>query len=294
MAADARAIVRALEGRWSGRTGMARCPAHEDRTPSLSVTETRDGRALVHCHAGCSQGAVIEALKAAGLWPDGPVGRDPSYPAHLTTPHDSSRSRDERERREAARAIWAAAGPIAGTPGERYLRARGLTAPVPPTLRFAELRHRADGRIKPAVVCAVQDGRGRVTAVQRIYLRPDGLAKTDVEPRKPTLGPMGDGAVRMGPAGRTLGLAEGPETALGAQQIFSLPVWCACGASRMKRIAIPAVVRVVYVFADAGKPGIDAAIETTEALEHRGYQTVIQAPKEGDWNDAVAAEARAA
>ena len=46
---------------------MARCPAHRDRTPSLSISE-RDGRILVHCHAGCSQEAVIQALKCRGLW----------------------------------------------------------------------------------------------------------------------------------------------------------------------------------------------------------------------------------
>ena len=290
---NARAIVSTLEGRWNGRSGMARCPAHEDRTPSLSVSETRDGRVLVHCFAGCSQAAAIDALKAAGLWPDGPVAGDPSYPGYLTTPHDGSKSRDERQRRDAARAIWTAAKPIAGTPAERYLRARGITLPLPPTLRFARLKHRADGQIKSAVVCAIQDGRNRVTAVQRIFLRPDGLAKTDAEPKKPTLGPMGDGAVRMGPAGRVLGLAEGPETALAAQQLFSLPVWCACGAGRMKRVRIPDHVRTVYIFADGGKPGIAAAIETSNDLEHRGHLVVIQAPKKGDWADVLVADARA-
>ena len=289
-APDAREIVRALKGRWSGQSGMCRCPAHEDRTPSMSVSETRDGRALVHCFAGCSQETVIAALKRAGLWPDGPVACDPAYPAHLTTPADGI-DRDARKRRELARKIWAAAEPIEGTPGERYLRARGITAPLPPTLRFARLKHSADDRIKPAVVCAIQDGRNKVTAVQRIFLRSDGMSKTDVEPKKPTLGPMGDGAVRMGPSRRVLGLAEGPETALAAQQIFSLPVWCACGAGRMKRVLIPSIVHAVHIFADAGEPGVKAAIEAAEEFEHRGLETIIQAPKEGDWNDALKTEA---
>ncbi len=48
---------------------MARCPAHDDRTPSLSLAE-RDGRILVKCHAGCEQAIVVAALKARGLWPD--------------------------------------------------------------------------------------------------------------------------------------------------------------------------------------------------------------------------------
>ena len=62
-------IVRTLDGRWSGRSGTARCPAHNDRSPSLSMTE-RDGRVLVHCHAGCAQADVIAALRGRGLWPE--------------------------------------------------------------------------------------------------------------------------------------------------------------------------------------------------------------------------------
>jgi DNA-binding transcriptional ArsR family regulator len=48
--------------------GLAHCPAHDDRNPSLSVTE-RDGRILVHCHAGCPSERVIDALRQRGLWP---------------------------------------------------------------------------------------------------------------------------------------------------------------------------------------------------------------------------------
>lgn len=38
------------------------CPAHDDKTPSLSITETDGGKLLWHCHAGCSQEAVQDAL----------------------------------------------------------------------------------------------------------------------------------------------------------------------------------------------------------------------------------------
>ena len=44
-------------GRW-----MARCPAHDDRSPSLSIREGRDGRVLAHCFGGCALDAVIAAL----------------------------------------------------------------------------------------------------------------------------------------------------------------------------------------------------------------------------------------
>jgi hypothetical protein len=62
-------IARALHGRRSGNRWMARCPAHDDRTPSLGITES-DGKVLVCCYAGCAQADVIAALRARGLWPE--------------------------------------------------------------------------------------------------------------------------------------------------------------------------------------------------------------------------------
>jgi putative DNA primase/helicase len=60
-------IARELEARRSGPTWMAKCPAHDDHNPSLSIRQA-DGKVLLHCHAGCSQQDVIKALKARGLW----------------------------------------------------------------------------------------------------------------------------------------------------------------------------------------------------------------------------------
>lgn len=70
---SAQYITEELGGTWRNGKGTACCPvqAHRDRKPSLSITEADDGKPLVHCHAGCSQEAVIEALKARSLWPKG-------------------------------------------------------------------------------------------------------------------------------------------------------------------------------------------------------------------------------
>ena len=65
----AEGIARVQHGRRCGRGWIARCPAHDDRSPSLSIIE-RNGRVLVHCHAGCRQAEVIAALLARGLWPE--------------------------------------------------------------------------------------------------------------------------------------------------------------------------------------------------------------------------------
>jgi len=63
-------IVEALGARKSGSGWAACCPSHEDRNPSLSIT-FRDGKLLLHCHAGCSQEDVIAALRDRGLWREG-------------------------------------------------------------------------------------------------------------------------------------------------------------------------------------------------------------------------------
>src|SRR5262245_7986260 len=71
-------IIRALQGEWYGRSGIARCPAHLDRIPSLSVSD-ESGKVLVHCHAGCKQKSVVSALYRLGLWPtttNFPAGED--------------------------------------------------------------------------------------------------------------------------------------------------------------------------------------------------------------------------
>lgn len=40
----------------------ARCPAHEDRSPSLSIRATDDGKLLLHCFTGCAPDEILTAL----------------------------------------------------------------------------------------------------------------------------------------------------------------------------------------------------------------------------------------
>ncbi|WP_367025475.1 DNA primase [Methylococcus sp. ANG] len=63
-------VRRTGSGRW-----IARCPAHEDRTPSLSIKLADDGRILIHDFGGCAIGDVLAAvgLEVKDLFPP----RDP-------------------------------------------------------------------------------------------------------------------------------------------------------------------------------------------------------------------------
>jgi hypothetical protein len=64
-------LERLPDAKPSGEGWSARCPAHEDRRPSLSFSEGADGRALLKCHSGCETEAVCEAigLRLADLMP---------------------------------------------------------------------------------------------------------------------------------------------------------------------------------------------------------------------------------
>ena len=62
-------VVAAGPNRWA-----ARCPAHNDTQPSLSIATGQDGRILLKCHAGCSLAQITSALgvKVRDLFSSGP------------------------------------------------------------------------------------------------------------------------------------------------------------------------------------------------------------------------------
>ena len=64
-------VKRTGDGRWT-----ARCPAHDDRSPSLSIKEI-DDRVLMHCFGGCETSAVLAAvgLNMSDLFPQGARGQ---------------------------------------------------------------------------------------------------------------------------------------------------------------------------------------------------------------------------
>jgi hypothetical protein len=56
-------VLARLEGVTANGSGFqAKCPAHDDRNPSLSVGEGLYDRVLLKCHAGCSVGEIVAGL----------------------------------------------------------------------------------------------------------------------------------------------------------------------------------------------------------------------------------------
>ena len=67
-----RVLAKLPSAKKSGKGWLACCPAHDDRNPSLSVSEGDDGTALLKCHTGCTMAAILAAvdLTPRDLFPD--------------------------------------------------------------------------------------------------------------------------------------------------------------------------------------------------------------------------------
>jgi len=60
---DDRDLLKRIGANPNRRQGMVCCPSHEDRSPSLSWRLSDDGRALLHCFAGCAFDEILAALR---------------------------------------------------------------------------------------------------------------------------------------------------------------------------------------------------------------------------------------
>jgi hypothetical protein len=281
MSADT--LAQALGGRRSGRTWLARCPAHDDRRPSLAIRDGGDGHVLVHCHAGCEQRDVIDVLHRRGLW------------EHVE-PSSGSRSRrsplravpdpDAAGRTEAALRIWEGGHAPRGTVVGPYLASRGLDLPPCDRLRFhTGLKHPA-GRW-PGIVALVTDVTDTPVGIHRTFLARDGSGKAPVSPARMSLGPIRGGAVRLAPVAQKIVIGEGIETVLSVMQRTGTPGWAALSTSGVRTLVLPRMVEEVIVLADADPAGEAAAEETAARWTREGRHVRIARPASGfnDFND---------
>ena len=60
---DVHDILKGLQGvKGGGGQWSARCPAHDDKRQSLSISQGKDGQVLLKCHAGCTVESITSAL----------------------------------------------------------------------------------------------------------------------------------------------------------------------------------------------------------------------------------------
>ena len=251
-------IATALpKNRRNGRGWVACCPAHADKNPSLSIDESRDGKVLLHCHAGCEQEDVIDALRTRGLWPEHRPGEN-LHRAHGV-----------------------------GVKGVKKIDTPTNTLPVLPAPAtspppdFAALLGTA-----PTDTWDYLDADGRVLGYTA---RVDRAGKKDVYP----VTPNGTGAwqLKAFPEPRPLyGLAqlaerpdapvlvvEGEKVAVAASKLFEdrVPItWSGGCAVVGKADWRPLKGRDVVIWPDADEPGIKAAREVADQALNAGAANV--------------------
>ena len=284
---DARTLTLALQGKWHRRYGLACCPAHGDKRPSLSIADAPNGKLLLNCKAGCSFADVLTALRDRGLL-DRDARPQPPSPAEMAR----RRAEDEAEavkRERQALAVWNEALPISGTPAETYLRGRGITCDLPDSLRFHPDCWHASARRFPAMIARV-DGLSRL-AVHRTWLRPDGSGKAEVEPNKAMLGSTMGGAVRLVDGQGPLVVAEGIETVLSLSSgLIRRPatVWAALSAPGVAGLRLPDRPHCLTVANDGDRAGHEAAHKLAERATALGWTVnLLPAPQGRDWNDVL-------
>ena len=309
---SARTIVEARGGRWHGNNGQMRCPVpshgrgHGDRHPSLSIRDdpTNDVGIIVHCHTGCDWRDVKGELRRLGLIPDwkGDTGkqsvrrrrRQHVRQSQNTDCPTSSGSSPSVNNTRFAREIWQQTKDAGGTIVQSYLQSRGITVPLPPTIRFhPALRHRDTRLIHPAMVAAVtRVFEHTLCGIHRTYLTSDGTGKaTDCEP-KMMLGPCRGGAVRLATPSDLLMVGEGIETCLAAMQATGNPAWAALSTSGLRALDLPESVREVIVLADGDDPGEAAARDCAMRWQRERRRVRIARPPRGqDFNDLLTGHA---
>lgn len=280
----------------SGGTLKSLCPFHDEKTPSFVIFD--DGRAKCF---GCGwAGDTIDFYREiTGLHFNEAMADllgDSVKKPRLSDPIPvKSISRAEDERKTAfARQIWREAQTVI-LPGEgalvgRYALARGITIPLPSTLReHPALKHAATGMEFPAMLGLIsRHPETNLQGIHRTYLRMDGEAKAPVSNAKMMLGNCAGGAVRLAPQiGETLVLTEGIETGLTVLQETGLPVWACLSTSGMRSVIVPDEISEIVIAADNDPPGIQAAKVTALRLATSGKSVkIIHPDRDGtDFND---------
>jgi hypothetical protein len=235
---DAKHLTQSLRGKWYGLYGCAPCPVcqpegHKTQN-ALTLADGAGGKLLLNCKkSGCD---YRDIATAAGISQGSFVPPDPETIAKRA----AEQRKADAKRAQQAQRVWMSTQPIAGTIAESYLRGRGITCPLPDTLRFHPQCWHATGKRFPALVALVEGGKG--FAVHRTYLCDDGSSKAGIVPAKAMLGAVQGGAVRLPTGPQPLIVAEGIETALSLSSgLLRTPatVWAALSTSGIRSLQLP-------------------------------------------------------
>jgi putative DNA primase/helicase len=249
--------------------------------PEAFVMSVGQGGRLLGWCANCQNKTAVAQLLAE-------MQGGAATPKQVERDDAAARAAKEARAFERALALWNGSEPVGGTIAERYLAARGL----PHLATSAALKFRGDcphpsrSRL-PAMIALVQGADGGPVGIHRTYLRRDGSAKADIEPRRAALGPVRGAAVRLDSVAAEIVVGEGIESSGSAGLLLGLPAWSAVSAGNIAlALVLPPQVRSVVIAADPDESGRQAANAAWHRWSAAGIRCRIATPKsDGDCND---------
>lgn len=241
--------------------GPARQSPVNRARPVCAVWKRDDGSTATYCNrCGAKNGT-----------------RNLRFAEYHTAPSKNSLRRVDRS--QLAQALWSRALAIEATPAATYLKqARGLSEPLPPTLRYLPARGAhphamiaAFGRVRESAP-GVLEVPNHVPAVHVTRLASDGYSRLD----KRMIGRVSGHPLVLAPPNDGLGLAiaEGIEDALSIHEATGLGAWAGGSAGHMTKLglAVPDWIECVALAEDADGPGKAACDQLSADLILRGIE----------------------
>ena len=255
--------------------------------------DDKEGRGTYFC-SGCGAGDGVQlAMGITGLgFAD--VAREIERIVGTAPKRSPKPERTAADKVAALRRVFKESVPIKrGDQACSYLARRGLALyDLPLSIRLHPgMRYLDDGKMLgtfPAMLATVTDSAGRAVSMHRTYLQ-DGRKAPVPAAKKLMQGlPLTGAAIRLTPVSRSLGIAEGIETALAAAELFEVPTWSCISTAGIETFAPPEGVEHIVIFADHDEnfAGQAAAYRAAHRLALRGFEVEVCTPAAaGDWLD---------
>ncbi|KER01051.1 toprim domain-containing protein [Photorhabdus temperata] len=270
-----------------GQKGKYRCDDKGGRGTFICVCNIGDGWKLLAL-------TQKKDFKAQATEVDEIIGN--TY-AHQPESVQSSVNKDDRSLfRDKVIRKYSTLVNLRGTPGESYLRNRGINCLPAEQIRYCN-HQPVRTKVFQAMYSLATDDKGALCYLHRTLLEGDKKANMDLAKQTYSLQSddylkhTGSVAIRMFPVSSTLGISEGIETALSCKQIYGCNTWPVMNAGFMGKFRVPNGVKHLIIFADMdlhSATGHAAAFECARGnlVAKNDLETVsIRWPDHGDFND---------
>ena len=229
------------------------CPVHQEKTPSLAVTDEGDS-VKVFCHVGCNFKEIKDRFRQDGLLPEWTPEK--KIPASKTKPTRSTEPKKEvvfPEIPEKEDFIWKKSKKEGLENATKYLSSRSITIdPLPVCLKWNTYTDKKTKELSSSIVAAAScPTDAKVYAVQRLYIDTEDNKKTGEMMHGPCSG-RGIWFYRKDEKKEIL-VGEGIENTLSGMQATGKNGVAALSWSGVQNLVIPEETDVIYITVDSDK-----------------------------------------